>query len=84
MQTSIQSLMVSLGFFLVTTLTRLTAVFSEDLISLTIKLKRMMGGAERTLQSNKYLSLCLLPKMIKTACLYLFYQLSIFRFYFKI
>lgn len=47
MQTSIQSLMVSLGSFLVTTLTRLTAVFSKDLISLTIKLKRMMGGAEK-------------------------------------
>lgn len=47
MQTSIQSLMVSLGSFLVTTLTHLTAVFSEDLISLTIKLKRMMEGAEK-------------------------------------
>lgn len=35
--TSSKALMVSLGCFLVTTLTGLTTIFSEDLISLTIK-----------------------------------------------
>lgn len=38
--------MVSLGSFLVTSLTVLTTVFSEDLISLTITSKRMIERVE--------------------------------------
>lgn len=46
--TSIKALMVSLDSFLVTTLSGLTTILSEDLISLTIKPQRMIESVEET------------------------------------
>lgn len=40
--TSIKTIMASLGFFLVTTLTGLTTAFPEDLISVIIKPNRLL------------------------------------------
>lgn len=63
--------MVSLGSSLVTTLTGLTTVSSQDLISLTIKPKGLLKESKK--QQRKYLTLCLLAREKKVVyfCFYL-------------